>query len=89
MKPIKSKATNETISHHQVEAKIAENVGRDQHSLNFTSLKNTPRKYIKNLKDKFKGADELADVGELFDIDLNAFLIINQIQIKILFICNN
>ncbi len=69
---IKSKTTNETISTSSTEAKITENVGRDQHSLNFASLKNTPRgKYIKNLKDKFKGGDELADVSEFFDIEAN------------------
>ena len=69
---IKSKTTNETISTSSAEAKITENVGRDQHSLNFASLKNTPRgKYIKNLKNKFKGGDELADVSEFFDIEAN------------------
>ena len=70
---IKSRASSETVSTSSAEARIAENVGIDQHSVNFTSLKNTPRgRYIKNLKDKFKGGDEIADVGELFDIDLNA-----------------
>ena len=69
---VKSKTTNETISTSSAEAKITENVGRDQHSLNFASLKNTPRgKYIKKLKNKFKGADELADASDFFDIDVN------------------
>ena len=50
---IKSRASSETISTSSAEARIAENVGIDQHSVTFTSLKNTPRgRYIKNLKDK-------------------------------------
>ena len=36
---IKSRTTSETISTSSAEARIAENVGIDQHSVNFTNLK--------------------------------------------------
>ena len=65
---IKSKTTNETISTSSTEAKITENVSRESHTLNFSSLKNTERgKYIKNLKNKFTRGDEVADVADFVD----------------------
>tara|TARA_B100001029_G_C14987941_1_gene410185 strand:- start:237 stop:1109 length:873 start_codon:yes stop_codon:yes gene_type:complete len=58
----KSRGVNETISSSSIEAKIAENIGREQHSLHFTTLKNNTRTgYLKKLKDKAKHADELVD----------------------------
>jgi len=62
-----SKGINETISSSSIEVKVSENIGREQHSLNFTSLKNTARpKYIKKLKGRLKNADE---VENLFDFE--------------------
>ena len=70
LEKIKSKTSNESISSSSVEAKITENVSRESHTLNFSSLKNTERgKYIKNLKNKFTRGDEVADVADFFDID--------------------
>ena len=57
----KSRGINETVSSSSLEAKISENIGREQHSLNFTTLKNTPRtKFIKKLKGTI-GPDDVAD----------------------------
>ena len=47
---IKSRASSETVSTSSAEARMTENVGIDQHSVNFTSLKNTPRGRYKEFK---------------------------------------
>ena len=50
-------------SKNSVEAKISETIGKEQHSLNFTTLKNTTRtRYIEKLKKGLK-PDDAADVA--------------------------
>ena len=64
----KNKPLNETISSSSVEAKISETIGKEQHSLNFTTLKNTTRpKYIKKLKSNI-GVDDAADLFDFEDL---------------------
>jgi len=63
----KNKAVNETISSSSVEVKISETIGKEQHSLNFTTLKNTTRtRYIEKLKKGLK-PDDAADLFDFQD----------------------
>ena len=55
-------------SKNSVEAKISETIGKEQHSLNFTTLKNATRpKYIKKLKSNI-GVDDAADFFDFEDL---------------------